>query len=94
VEKSGPTLVPSLALALVGVALGVYGLIGTMDTWNRPEIEAPIGSMVVIFVGASMFAVGAMMVLVVTVRPMFEKRDVDHIADDIAGDITDQRPRL
>ncbi|MEQ1726901.1 MAG: hypothetical protein ABL982_00860, partial [Vicinamibacterales bacterium] len=62
-KTSGPTLVPSLVLALVGVAVGLYGLTGAMATWNRPEVEAPIGSMVVIFVGASMFAVGALMVL-------------------------------
>lgn len=74
--------------------LGLYGLIGAMATWNSPEIDPPVGRMVMMFVGASLFAVGAMMVLVVTVRPMFEKRDVDHIVDDIAGDIKDQRPRL
>ncbi len=90
-KRSGPTLVPSLVLALVGVALGLYGLIGAMATWNSPEVEAPIGSMVVIFVGASMFAVGAMMVLVVMARPLFEKREADHIADEIADEMKQRR---
>ena len=55
---------------------------------------APIGKMVVMFVGASMFAVGGLMLLVVMARPLFEKRDVDHIVDEIKDELTDQRPRL
>jgi len=94
VPSKGPTLAPSLALALGGAALGVYGLIGAMASWDSPELDPPVARMVIMFVGACMFAVGAMMVLVVTVRPMFEKREVDRIVDDIAGEIKDQRPRL
>ena len=90
-KRSGPTLVPSLVLALVGVALGLYGLIGAMATWNSPEVEAPIGSMVVIFVGASMFAVGAMMVLAVMARPLFEERVADPVAVELAGAMNQRR---
>lgn len=79
----GPTLASSLALALCGAVLGLYGLIGAMAGWNHPELDPPVGRMVIMFVGACMLSVGAMMLLVVTVRPMFEKRDVDHIADEI-----------
>lgn len=84
---------PSLVLALSGAVLLLYGLIGAMAAWDQPDLDAPIGRMVVMFIGASMFAVGAMMVLVVTVRPLFEKRDVDRIVDEIADELTDQRPR-
>ncbi len=84
---------PSLALALSGAAIGIYGLIGAMAGWSDPELGAPIGKMLVMFVGGSMFAVGAMMLLVVTVRPPFEKREADRIVDEIADEIKDGRPR-
>jgi hypothetical protein len=93
VTHKGPTLAPSLALALSGAVIGIYGLIGAMSAWDSPGADAPVGKMVVMFVGGSMFAVGAMMLLVVTVRPLFEKREVDKIVDEIADELTDGRPR-
>ena len=90
----GPSLALSLLLAVSGVVIGIYGLVGAMAAWDHPEVEAPIGKMVVMFVGASMFAVGGLMLLVVMARPLFEKRDVDHIVDEIKDELTDQRPRL
>ncbi len=91
--RKGPSLVPSLILALSGGVIGVYGLIGAMGTWNRPDLDPPVGKMVLIFAGAAVFSVGAMMLLVVVVRPWFEKRDVDRIVDEIADELPDRRPR-
>jgi len=76
VKPSGPSLVPSLLLAVSGVVIGLYGLSGAMAAWDHPEVAAPIGKMVVM------------------ARPLFEKRDVDHIVDEIKDELTDQRPRL
>ena len=91
-KLSVPTLVPSLVLALSGAVVGLYGLIGSMASWNNPaELDAPLGKMVVMFVGAAMFAVGAMMLLVVTVRPLFEHRQEDRIVEEIADEIGDPR---
>lgn len=92
-KPKGPTLVPSLLLVLSGAVLGLYGLSGVMASWNSPALEAPSGQMVIMFVGGSMFAVGGMMLLVVTVRPLFETREVDKIAHEIADEIRDGRPR-
>lgn len=78
-----PTLVPSLTLTLAGVILGLYGASGAIAAWNTSGMDVPVGRMVVLFVGGSMFAVGAMMLLTVVVRPFFEKRPVDRIADEI-----------
>ena len=83
-KTSGPTLGPSLALALAGAALGIYGRVGLMASWSSADAAVPVGRMVIMFTGGAMFAVGAMMVLVVTVRPLFEKREADRIAEEIA----------
>jgi hypothetical protein len=80
-RKPHPRIGESAALTLVGVIIGLaalwYATRGTAD-----ELDAASqGALVVMGLGALIFAVGAMMLLVSVVRPLFEKRPVDDLVD-------------
>ncbi|MGC4082566.1 MAG: hypothetical protein QM736_10760 [Vicinamibacterales bacterium] len=75
----------SFLLTSFGVGLGGFGgvraITGMSGLAEATRLE-PTG-IVLFTVGAACFSVGMMWLIVVMVRPFFEKRTIDHIADEI-----------
>ncbi|MGE3956977.1 MAG: hypothetical protein AB7H96_09695 [Vicinamibacterales bacterium] len=76
----------SLIVTLIGLSLSSYGgylaIDGMQGVGNATRLD--MTGIVIFSVGAVFFAVGAMWLLVVMVRPFFEKRAVDRYADEVA----------
>ena len=70
-------LLLGLPLTIVGMVVVVLGLRGTDAATTELESGALTRSLMVMFAGAVMFALGFMMWLVALVRPLFEKRPAD-----------------
>lgn len=76
----------SLVLTSAGVVLLGYGGVVAIQQMTGFGLETRLDPMgISIFAaGAVCFSVGAMWLLVVMVRPFFEKRAIDRYADDVA----------
>lgn len=76
----------SLVLTAVGLILAGYGGVVAIQQMRGVGLDTRLDPMgISIFsAGAVFFAVGAMWLLVVLVRPFFEKRAVDRYADEVA----------
>jgi len=76
-----PTLGQALLVLLPGLIVMVVSIGRAMAGFQSDEIDVPVLPMAGLFIGAVLFAVGAMMLLVVTVRPFFAKRPADTLAE-------------
>ena len=79
--QRGRLLLLGAPLTIVGIVVVVLGLRGTDAAATELAADALTRSLIVMFAGAAMFAVGFMMWLVALVRPLFEKRPADHAAE-------------
>lgn len=74
-------LITGVTLTLGGLILGLIGLRGTTPAFANVSDAALDRSLVVIFGGAVLFAVGFMTLVTAIFRPMFDRRHVDDIVD-------------
>ena len=76
-SKPRPTLLQGLSLTGAAVLIGVFGLRGTVGAMTGPADAIPMRALVALCVGALMFAVGFMLLLVAIFRPFFGNRRQD-----------------
>jgi hypothetical protein len=76
-----PTALQAITLTVVGLVLALFGLRSAAAAFESGSESMPVAAIVELCVGAPLLAVGAMMLLVVLVRPLFAKRPVDERAD-------------
>lgn len=69
------------ALTFGGMAVVWFALGYVEAAFSGTGTESPVGAIVIVFVGAAMFAVGSMMLLVAVVRPLFGRRRLDDLAE-------------
>lgn len=76
----------SLILTASGIGLAAYGGVVAIQQMRGRGLETRLDSVGIgIFsAGAACFAFGVMWLLVVLVRPFFEKRAIDRYADEVA----------
>ncbi len=71
-------LVGGGVVMLAGVVILLVGLRYAAAGQGQADQHMSVAGLTTVFVGAVMFAVGGMVTLVAIVRPLFEKRSVDH----------------
>jgi hypothetical protein len=80
-NRPRPTLAQALAVLVPGLIITLVSVGRAGDSFAKVETSVPLVPMFALFVGASLFAVGLMMLLVVVVRPLFAKRAADTAAE-------------
>ena len=76
-SKPRPTLLQAITLTGAGVLVGAFGLRGTVALMTGPADAPQLPALMALCVGALMFAVGFMLLLVAIFRPFFGKRHQD-----------------
>jgi UPF0716 family protein affecting phage T7 exclusion len=80
-RKPRPTILQGLTLTVAGMAVLLYGVNGSIAGMNSVSDPTPLGPLMAMFGGGLVFAIGAMLLLVAVVRPLFAKRPADERAE-------------
>jgi hypothetical protein len=83
--KQRPTVVQALAITALGTVIAVYGLGGAAPAMAGGGEAPPLGAMIALCAGALLFSIGAMLLLVAIVRPLFGKRPQDEVTQQHMG---------
>lgn len=77
----------SVLLTAAGLLLAGYGGVTAIEGMHGIGADTRLDTtgIIIFSIGAVFFAVGAMWLLVVMVRPFFDKRDVDRYAEQTSG---------
>ena len=76
-----PTLGQALLVLFPGLIVMMVSMGGAMAGFQNVGTDVPLMPMFGLFIGAALFAVGAMMLLVVMVRPFFAQRTADKLVE-------------
>ncbi len=74
-------LITGVTMTLGGLILGLIGLRGTTPAFANVSDAALDRSLIIVFSGAAVFAVGFMTLVTAIFRPMFDRRHVDDLVD-------------
>ena len=83
-----PTLLQALAVFVPGLLITVISTGRAVAVFNSTDPEPSMTPVIVLCGGALLFSVGLMLMLVAIFRPLFARRHIDDVADQIGASRT------
>ena len=80
-----PTLLQASVVFVPGLLITMLSAGRAVAVFNSPDPDPSMTPVYVLCGGALLFSVGLMLMLVAIFRPLFGRREVDDIADQIGG---------
>jgi Na+-translocating ferredoxin:NAD+ oxidoreductase RnfE subunit len=80
-----PTLVQALAVFVPGLVISSLSIGRAVAVYDSTDPDPSMTPVIVLCGGALLFSVGLMLMLVVIFRPLFGRRKVDDVVDELYG---------